>query len=133
MGTDEPLGRYDNQTIILSIPANQPDLQNAKWLSIWSSKIKVSLAHTLFPADLNIPPSLDTLGQEPEPSLNCEELDAKVPSINDVIPEGKEGVSPKGDKGMAPFLEEVTSPQMTIEMTFIFETLKENLRAVYSN
>ena len=58
--------RYDNQTIILSIPSNQPDLHNAKWLSIWSSKIKVSLAHTLFPADLNIPPSLDTLGQEPE-------------------------------------------------------------------
>jgi hypothetical protein len=65
-GSDEPLGRYDNQTIILSIPSNQPDLHNAKWLSIWSSKIKVSLAHTLFPADLNIPPSLDTLGQEPE-------------------------------------------------------------------
>ena len=58
--------RYDNQTIILSIPSNQPDLHNAKWLSIWSSKIKVSLAHTLFPADLNIPPSLDTLGQELE-------------------------------------------------------------------
>ena len=26
----------------------------------------MSLAHTLFPADLNIPPSLDTLGQELE-------------------------------------------------------------------
>ena len=66
LGNGDPLGRYDNQTIILSIPANQPDLHNAKWLSIWSSKIKVSLAQTIFPADLNVPPSLDTLGREPE-------------------------------------------------------------------
>ena len=67
-GTDEPLGRYDNQTIILTIPANKPDLYQAKWISIWSNKIKLSLAHSLFPGNphLNVPPSLDTLGQEPE-------------------------------------------------------------------
>ena len=93
-GTDEPLGSYNNQTIILSIPADKPDLHRAKWLSIWSEKIKVSLgklvrctfgqffplkkcfgdewssfiiAHINFPGPtLNVPPSLDTIGVEPK-------------------------------------------------------------------
>ena len=58
---------YDNQTIILSIPPDKPDLHRAKWLSIWSKKIKVSLAHVNFPGPkINIPPSLDTIGVEPK-------------------------------------------------------------------
>ena len=66
-GTYEPLGPYDNQTIILSIPPDKPDLHKAKWLSIWSQKIKVSLAHINFPdPKLNVPPSLDTIGVEPK-------------------------------------------------------------------
>lgn len=77
-GSHSPLGSYDNQTIILSIPSDKPDLNKAKWLSIWSQKIKLSLAHVLLPAKMNVPPSLDTLGAEPEPSLNCEELDADL-------------------------------------------------------
>ena len=70
-GTYEPLGPYDNQTIILSIPPDKPDLHTAKWLSIWSQKIKVSLAHINFPnPKLNVPPSLDTIGVEPKVSLS---------------------------------------------------------------
>ena len=77
-GSMEPLGPYRNQTIILSVPVDQPDLRSAKWLSIWSEKIKISLAHTLFPSPLNIPPSLDTIGVEPESTLNCETLDEQL-------------------------------------------------------
>ena len=77
-GTLEPLGPYDNQTLILSVPLDKPDLRSAKWLSIWSEKIKISLAHTLFPPNVNLPPSLDTIGVEPESTLNCEMLDDKL-------------------------------------------------------
>lgn len=66
-GSNSPLGPYDNQTIILKIPSDKPDLHNAKWLSIWSQKIKMSLAHTLFPTmAMGVPPSINTLGKEPE-------------------------------------------------------------------
>ena len=74
-GTLDPLGPYDNQTLILSVPLDKPDLRAAKWLSIWSEKIKISLAHTLFPPNVILPPSLDTIGVEPESTLNCEMLD----------------------------------------------------------
>ena len=77
-GSMEPLGPYQNQTIILSVPVDQPDLRSAKWFSIWSEKIKISLAHTLFPSPLNIPPSLDTIGVEAESTLNCETLDENL-------------------------------------------------------
>ena len=77
-GSLEPLGPYENQTIILSVPLDKPDLRSVKWLSIWSEKIKVSLSHTLFPPNLSLPPSLDTIGVEPESTLNCETLDERL-------------------------------------------------------
>lgn len=66
-GSTNSLRSYNNRTIILSVPADKPDLLNAKWLSIWSSGIKRSLSGILFPSNtLTVPPALDTIGIEPE-------------------------------------------------------------------
>ncbi len=67
-GNDDPLGSYSNDTVILSVPLDQPDLSSAKWFSIWSAGIRRSLADILLPMKTSqpVPPALDAIGVEPK-------------------------------------------------------------------
>lgn len=57
-GSYDALGRYLNQTVILTLPKHT-DVFNIDYLSIYSKALKRSLAHVDIPAmTLNVPPAL---------------------------------------------------------------------------
>ena len=74
-GSDEPLNAYRNKTILLAIPEDKPDISSVRWLSIWSTALKMSLASVAIPPQPRVPPALTKLGVDPQSTLNCELLD----------------------------------------------------------
>ena len=74
-GSDKPLNAYRNKTILLAIPEDKPDISSIRWLSIWSTALKMSLASVAIPPQPRVPPALTKLGVDPQSTLNCELLD----------------------------------------------------------
>ena len=63
-GSLEPLGRYRNKTLLLTIPDDLDlGVSNLDFISIYSKGIQRSLALVQIP-ELNVPPSLEQLGME---------------------------------------------------------------------
>ena len=63
-GSLEPLGRYRNKTLLLTIPDNLDlGVSDLDYISIYSKGIQRSLALVQIP-ELNVPPSLEQLGME---------------------------------------------------------------------
>ncbi len=58
-GSMQPLKRYANQTVILTLPADR-DVHGVSWLSVWSKALHRSLAHVRIPQNLNVPPAMET-------------------------------------------------------------------------
>lgn len=64
-GRVEPLRRYENKTIVLTLPADLTVFEIGHF-GIWCEAFAVDFGHVRIPKDINVPPSLRMLGISPQ-------------------------------------------------------------------
>ncbi|XP_013141781.1 PREDICTED: protein Skeletor, isoforms B/C-like [Papilio polytes] len=74
-GKEEPLRKYDNKTIVLTLPG-ELTVFDIGHFAVWCEAFTVDFGHIVLPraALANVPPSLKMLGVSPQSKLNCEVL-----------------------------------------------------------
>ncbi|XP_014365199.2 protein Skeletor, isoforms D/E isoform X1 [Papilio machaon] len=74
-GKEEPLRKYDNKTIVLTLPG-ELTVFDIGHFGVWCEAFTVDFGHIVLPraALANVPPSLKMLGVSPQSKLNCEVL-----------------------------------------------------------
>lgn len=64
-GRVEPLRRYENKTIVLTLPADLTVFEIGHF-GIWCEAFAVDFGHVRITKDINVPPSLRMLGISPQ-------------------------------------------------------------------
>ncbi|XP_055923228.1 protein Skeletor, isoforms B/C isoform X2 [Eupeodes corollae] len=72
-GKENALRRYDQKTIVLTLPADLT-IFDIGHFGVWCEAFTVDFGHVRIPDGLNVPPSLKMLGISPQSKLNCEVL-----------------------------------------------------------
>jgi len=70
LGYLAPLGRYEDQDVILQLPGTQT-IFNIDWIAVYNRETKHSLGHVIIPEGLNVPPSLVSIMPHTPDLDNC--------------------------------------------------------------
>jgi len=70
LGYLAPLGKYEEQDVILQLPGAKTIFQ-IDWLAVYNTETKTSLGHVIVPEQLNVPPSLVSVMNHDPGLPNC--------------------------------------------------------------